>query len=1238
MNKNLKIFLIVFASIIAFLYIVFLVFPPIFNATFDFEKYKTDIQKIVKDSSKLNLDYSSIKIYTTPFLSAGVIVDDVNVYFDDNSTLLKSSKIKAGIALPSLLTLTVKTAKCDIVNPFINLEIVNDEQYKIVRIVENIINENNAKPKLELTKQQKFINGIVEKIRIKVPFVKITNFNVLINDLKSNHNLKLNGDKLIVGYNGARNSFKVKTNAKLLSDEKENISANLNIKVSLPKVKAEKEQVDPDERIAIPFLNPVTVYQTYDLNAIINSKLRVKNVKDSFVCYGHFNIDDFNLKLSDIRLPNSFIHSKMRGKTIKLDSNLYSKDNEKIALLANLKYGKNPKIETQILTDKIHFSNLMDLLVGLLDSLNVKNNLKEIKSAGYLVADASVWTNFKKLKSKGSILIKDGSFINQRTSIGINDIIANIILDNNTLNIKDTSLSINGSDLNVDGYIDTKSNANIKINVDNLSLPELYNAFASNELKNIIKINSAFLTSNIDVKGKLAKLDATLVLKLNDLILSDAKDTFIIKNDALNVNFALNPKTINGLISNNGLSVSLPAMNTIAKINDLKVDFNNDSIMVNPFNILYNDFSMIGVKGEVLSYLKEPELEVLVDGKISTQDINKTLGRDVVHFIASKGTLPIKVSMKGDSKELGFIAQIFADKDNYLTPISLDSLIGSKTLTQLDFKMKGHKLRIKDSGVFKLKNAIDNSEEPPILDAEQIIELTTIIENNHINLFRINLPKKERGHIALFENSLFDAQGKIVLTGKLDDLNFGGDFKLSDLNIPEILFSTDLIDLDFIFNGFNLKAQDVNINGSIINADLKADLTSSNLVKISDIDVKSDLINVDNILVSVDKLMKYIPVASSTSTKSTQPADIPLVVDGNFDIKKLVTGAIVVENIKGQLGVENNDLIISDLNCNAFMGNIKGDVIMNLLTSLLTIKLNGEGLDANRALVDAANMKDTISGDLDFKTDISLKGSTYEEQVQSLKGNVDFELTDGQYGPFAKLENFFLAENIRENIVFRNTIGLILTPLTTIDSTHFDKLVGSVSFNNGVVGLNSIKSQGDILCILINGDMNLLTNIIDSKVRVRLASAVSDLLGPIAVANPINLVKKTPGLNVATAKLFSVFSQVVTQDEYNEIPDFAKNHSDSNATKFQIVLAGDVARPLTLVKSFKWLALQSDIDRAHEFSENYIQEQEELARQEQINKLQKEYEADHKIKVGVQKVLHIDTTAPAVKELLKKEN
>ena len=303
---------------------------------------------------------------------------------------------------------------------------------------------------------------------------------------------------------------------------------------------------------------------------------------------------------------------------------------------------------------------------------------------------------------------------------------------------------------------------------------------------------------------------------------------------------------------------------------------------------------------------------------------------------------------------------------------------------------------------------------------------------------------------------------------------------------------------------------------------------------------------------------------------------------------------------------------------------------MNLLSGLMTIKLNGKNLDADKTLADAANMKNMISGNLDFKTDITLKGATYVEQMKSLKGDVNFELTDGQYGPFAKLENFFLAENIRENAFFKNTIGVILTPITTIDSTHYEKLNGKVSFKNGVVNLGSIKSQGDILCILINGNMNLLTNEIDSKVRVRLASAVSDMLGPIAMANPINLVKNTPGLNVASSKLFSVFSQVVTEDEYKEIPDFAKNHSDANATKFQIVLDGNVAKPLTLVKSFKWLALQEDMDKAKEFSVNF--EKEELLKQ-----LQTQYEDNHKIKVGLEKILQMDTTAPEVKKILEQE-
>ena len=254
-------------------------------------------------------------------------------------------------------------------------------------------------------------------------------------------------------------------------------------------------------------------------------------------------------------------------------------------------------------------------------------------------------------------------------------------------------------------------------------------------------------------------------------------------------------------------------------------------------------------------------------------------------------------------------------------------------------------------------------------------------------------------------------------------------------------------------------------------------------------------------------------------------------------------------------------------------------------------------------------MKDTLSGKLKFSTDISLKGATYYEQMKSLKGKVDFEIDNGQYGPFAKIENFILAQNIRENSFFKNTIGTIVTPLATIDTTHFEKLKGDVSFNNGIATFSSITSQGNILSALVSGKMNLLNNKIDAKVRGRLASSVSDLMGPLALANPINLVQKTPGVDIVSAKLFSTFSQVVTQKEYDAIPDFSKNHSDEYATKFQIILNGDTTKPLTVVKSFKWLVLQDDMNKANTFSTSILKKQEEQLKKQLNETLQNAQEA-----------------------------
>ena len=58
---------------------------------------------------------------------------------------------------------------------------------------------------------------------------------------------------------------------------------------------------------------------------------------------------------------------------------------------------------------------------------------------------------------------------------------------------------------------------------------------------------------------------------------------------------------------------------------------------------------------------------------------------------------------------------------------------------------------------------------------------------------------------------------------------------------------------------------------------------------------------------------------------------------------------------------------------------------------------------------------------------------------------------------------------------------------------------------------------------------------------------------------------------------------MVPEEELELLPSFANSYVDNAATKFQIVVRGDVSKPLTLVKSFKWLAGQTEYQNAIDY-------------------------------------------------------
>ena len=546
------------------------------------------------------------------------------------------------------------------------------------------------------------------------------------------------------------------------------------------------------------------------------------------------------------------------------------------------------------------------------------------------------------------------------------------------------------------------------------------------------------------------------------------------------------------------------------------------------------------------------------------------------------------MNIAGDSKKQTLTASIEANKDNFITPITIKNVENQNTILQTVIDFKGDRLKIKDTGFYIKKTTKDpENPEKEITTLEEIVSIDGTITklnttNPNINLIKVKMPNALSANIYAFPQSKLNAYGHMFVFGDLKAPRIRGQFDIYDMEIPELFLTMKRAASTFESKDLDINVKDLIANGSDFNAIINADLNPSKDFTIKNLDLISNITDADKLMEVSNAAMKYMPAApASTSSQQAQASDIPVLIkSGTIDMKHIKSGAINLYNTTGKIALQNNVFYINNLLSSAFEGKLKGDVSMNIVTSEIKANVKGENLDVEKTLLEAAAMKDTLTGTMDFTADLGLKGATYEEQMKTLKGKVNFEMKDGSLGPFGKLENLILAENIRESAFFKSTIGSVLNSLLSFDTTKYNTLKGSLTFADGITQINPIESTGDVMSTYIFGDFDLLKNQINIKLRGRLGSQISESMGPLALLNPINLVKATPGMSLVLGKVFFLFTEVVTESEFAQIPALGKDIDDNNATKFQVVVRGDVAKPLTLVKSFKWLALQTDMDNA----------------------------------------------------------
>lgn len=1167
--------------ILAGLYLAFLFYLP---KAVDLNEYKPLIQEIAKEQANIDVNFENPQIVTTPSLQAGFKTGEISIKLPDGSVLFSADSLQGRISLPSLILLTVKVSCAEVISPRINLDIENGEQFKVVRLVEDILNKQKNAPPKEEVQPLPFDPSI---IKIKVPNAKITDYKAVINDLKSGHSLTLTGEKLTAGYNNGKTA-RIKTYARLLSDDKTNITANVNISSFIPPAKPADPDDDPAEKIELPFVNPVLIYRDYDLKSNIETKLKIRQNENGLITLkGYFNIDNTTMNLSGLQLPESYIKSKFYGTYADLDTNIYLAKNQNINLKGKIGYGKKPFADISLITERIFFNDMIILSKALLDTLHIKNDLVSLKGNGYWAANTQIKTDLKKIQSKGCIIARNGSISNGITKLVFDKINANLIFQDNMLKVVDTHTYINGNVLKAEGQIDSDSTADLKIHSEKLPLPGLFLAFAPSDLKKSFILSSGNLSLDGRLQGELKKSLITASVTLKDFVISDKNNSMIIGNEKLIAGIVSDLATLDGNIINKNLSLTLPLTGSIIRNPKLEIKLDENDINVKPFELLVNSNSKINLLGSISSYSSSPLIDLKADGHLNSVDLRRFAGHDAEPFIDAQGNIPVKIKITGNDKKQSIIAQLKSDAQNYITPVHIQSMQGKQSILQAKIDYKGDRVHIRNTGFYTGTSLFGDDLALNTQNAKEVFKVSGTIVNLNtaepfINLIRISIPEEINAKLTAFTNSNLKADGRLLIFGKLASPLMRGSFKVQDLRIPEIFLTMDEADVNLSGKNIVLAVRRLLLNGSDINITARTDINPHPQFTLSRLDVRSRFIDLDRLMKVPEALAKY--TAPPLPSSNTQTADIPVVIrNGSINMRRIKTGEIIATNTTGRISMRNNNFFLNNLRTTAFDGIIRGDITANLITTALQIRTRGTGLNVEKALLALANMKDTLSGDLAFRTDITLSGSTMEEQMKSLKGTVTFAMTDGQLGPFGKLENMILAENIRESQFFQTALGGVINNLATVDTSHFSLMNGQILFDNGIAHINPITTIGNVMCLHISGDFNLLENTTDMKVRAKLGSVIANMLGPIAQLNPINLVQATPGLNVVMAQAFSLFCEQLTPEESAAIPDLPTKLDDNMATKFQIVLRGDVAKPMSLIKSFKWLALASEIEQAQNF-------------------------------------------------------
>ena len=559
-----KLLIILGASILG-IYVLFLLAPlalnPIVNG------YVPTINDEIKKATGLESNIENIKFVTTPKLTAGIKIEKFEL-----KDLMSANNFQVKMSLLSLLARKIEIDVVSLDKLDVKLKVNKDGSFAGIEIPET--KQPATTEPMELPLGLRLSNHL--------PDIRVNGYNIEFKDISTGKNYVIKGDKTSVTDFILDKSVKVSGCGSVILADREQFKYNLKINNKImPDLNLHdlvfNPEVNEGEKSESVQFNIIDIFKgLYDYKITANADVDLTLIKDHST--GFIKVDNVSI----IDLPPSEIELKLKNKKIDINSNIYTANNEKSTLCGIL--AKN-KID-MIFKSNVEINNIIKIVNAIAMTFNI-SDLQTLSANGKLNADLNIKSNMKKINSNGYLKIPSAKLRYGLYDVNIDNINADVLLDNNNINIKNIGFSLLNQPLKLYGTISEDAKADLHLIAQNLDLKELVVASGQGALLNDNAIGG-YVNLKADILGKLDKINPTATVGVNNLI---------IKNIPANI------------------TVSIPK--ALANINQDVIEITQTPVKVEKINF--------NVSGTIKNYLTEK----IALNFVTTGDIKSTLTGDM---------------------------------------------------------------------------------------------------------------------------------------------------------------------------------------------------------------------------------------------------------------------------------------------------------------------------------------------------------------------------------------------------------------------------------------------------------------------------------------------------------------------------------------------------------------------------------------------------------------------------------